>query len=445
MWWDPIGYLTWLGHTYGDLAFVRVFTRRVYLLNGPAPIHDVLVAKEKHFRKFDRARHVLGTAFGNGLILSEGPDWLRQRRALYAAFHQPMMARYAHIMVARARQLIDEWRRQDRVELDHDMTRLALTIIGESLFSADLAPRSAHFARLAYELSTIYGAEEYNLFTLPDGFPLPSKRRKRAIVSEFHTLIRKLMAERRAASSHGDDLLTLLLDAIDRGEADGGMSEAQALDEAMTLFHGGYHSSSMGLAWLLFELTKHPQVVARVRAETDEVLAGRDATIADLPALRYTAMVVKEGLRLWPPAWEMFARENTADVELGGYRIAKGGIFLIHPFVTQRDPRFFPDPLRFDPQRFAAENDRAVSPFTYFPFGRGPHACIGATFASMEMTLVLATLVQHIQWRLAPGQPADVPPRPRMAIRPAAPIWIQPQARTDVAPAAADPIGASRS
>jgi len=439
LWWNPIRYLTWLGHTYGDLAFFRIFSRRVYLVNCPDLIRDVLVAKEKSFRKLDRARKVLGSGFGNGLILSEGPAWLRQRQALQPTFHQRMMARYVQITVARTRQMLDEWRGRQRIELDHEMTRLGLTIVAEALFNADLSPRAAHLARSAFELSTIYAGEEYNWFTLPDWFPLRSKRRKRTIVAEYRGLMRELMAKRRAADSRGadspgaesrpDDLLDVLLRALDLPESDGRMSEAQAVDEAMTLFNGGYHSSSMGLTWMLFELARHPEIAIRVRAEVDAVLAGRDATLADLATLRYTASVVKECLRLWPPAWELFARENVADVELGGYHIAEGGIFLIHPFVTQRDGRFFPDPLRFDPERFSPEREQSISHFAYFPFGRGPHACIGSAFASMELTLVLATLMQHIQWRLVPGQPAEVQPKPRVAIRPERPIWLQPQAR----------------
>lgn len=157
LWWNPIRYATWLGHTYGDLAFFRVFTRRLYLVNGPELIRDVLVAKEKSFRKHDRSRKVLGSGFGNGLILSEGPAWLRQRLALQPIFHHQMMEHYAQITVVRTRQLIDAWRGRERVELDHDMTRLALTIIGEALFSADLSERAAHFARLAFELSHLCG------------------------------------------------------------------------------------------------------------------------------------------------------------------------------------------------------------------------------------------------------------------------------------------------
>lgn len=429
LWWNPIRFVTRLGHTYGDLTFFRIFSGRAYVVNGPELIRDLLVVKQKSFRKLDRVRKVLGSGFGNGLILSEGPQWLRQRRALHSIFHPSMMARYAQITVARTRQLIDEWRGRERVELDHDMTRLALTIIAESLFGADLSRQAAHFSRLAFELSNIYAGEEYSPFVLPDWLPLGGKRRKRAIVAEFRGLIRDLMDERRGADQRPDDLLEMLLGAINRPEVEGGMSKDQAVDEAMTLFNGGYHSSSMGLTWLFFELAKHPEIFARVRADADAVLAGRDATLADLPALQYTSMVVKEALRLWPPAWEMFARENVEEVELGGYQIAKGGVFLIYPFVLQRDARFFPDPLRFDPERFSPAREPSIPPFAYSPFGRGPHACIGAAFASMEMVLVLATMVQRIDWCLAPGQPRTVQPKPFIAIRPAKPIWIQPRLR----------------
>ena len=326
LWWNPLRYVTKLGHTYGDLAFFRVFNRRLYIVNSPALVRELLVVKQNSYRKMDRPREVLGSGFGNGLILSEGPGWLRQRRALQPIFSHQRLPHYASIVVAHTQRLLESWRGKPRVNLAEEMTRLAMTIIGEAMFHTDLVNQAPHFTRLAFEVTETYAREEFNLFLLPDWLPL-RRRRKAAIMREFRGLMRQLFAARRAAGDPGDDLLTVLLAAIDKPEEAGGMSEAQAIDEAMTLFNGGYHSSSMGLTWLLYTLAQHPEVYARVCAEVDEVLAGREPTAADLGALNYTNMVVKEGLRLYPPAWELFARENIEDVELGGYRIHAGAFF----------------------------------------------------------------------------------------------------------------------
>jgi cytochrome P450 len=429
LWWDPLAYVTRLAKTYGDLTFFRVFLGRLYIVNSPSLIREVLIVQQKHFQKLEHSRRVLGSGFGNGLILSEGEPWLRSRRMLSGIFEGRRMARYADITVKHTRRLLDRWQRQPQIRTAETMVELTLSIIGEIMFHADLSDDAPRLGRAALAGAGVFAKEEYSPWVLPDWLPLPSKRRKREVSGMFRRLIGELFQERRRSGERQDDLLDLLLDAIDGPAEKGKISLAQAVDEAMTLFHGGYHSSSMGLTWALHLLSQHPEIMERVAAEADQVLSDREPTLADVPQLKYTEMVLKESLRIYPPAWELFARENTSDVELGDYRIEKGGIFLIYPLVTHRDERFFPEPLKFDPERFSPERERQIPNLAYFPFGGGPHVCIGKTLAMMEMTLILAMIAREFSLTRPANEPAQIEPQALIAIRPWPEIVLLPRMR----------------
>lgn len=429
LWWNPLAYVTRLAHTYGDLTFFRVFLGRLYIVNHPSLIREVLVVQQRNFQKLEHSRRVLGSGFGNGLILSEGEPWLRSRRRLAGIFEGRRMARYADITVKHTRRLLDRWRRQPQIRAAESMVELTLSIIGEILFHVDLSADASRLGQAALAGASVFAKEEYSPWVLPDWLPLPSKRRKREVSSMFRLMIGDLFHERRQTSERQDDLLDLLLDAVDRRPEDGGLSLAQAVDEAMTLFHGGYHSSSMGLTWTLHLLSQHPEIMERVAVEADEVLSDREPTLADAARLKYTEMVLKESLRIYPPAWELFARENVADVELGGYQIQKGGIFLIYPLVTHRDERFFPEPLKFDPERFSPDRERQIPNMAYFPFGGGPHVCIGKPLAMMEMTLILAMIAREFSLTRPAGERTQIEPQALIAIRPKPEIVLVPQVR----------------
>jgi cytochrome P450 len=418
LWWNPLAYVTKLAREYGDLAFFRVFNKRLYIVNHPSLIREVLIVQQKCFQKLEHSRRVLGSGFGNGLILSEGEPWLRSRRMLAEVFDGERMAGYADVTVKHTRRMLDRWRNGRQINTAETLVELTLSIIGEILFHADLSREAPRLGRAALAGATVFAKEEYAPFILPDWIPLPGKRIKREVSSMFRLMIGQLMYERRQSSHRGDDLLELLLEATDRPAAEGGISVAQAVDEAMTLFHGGYHSSSMGLTWCLYLLAQHPEIMERVAAEADEVIGDEEPTLEDVPKLKYTEMVLKESLRIYPPAWELFARENTADVELGGYQIEKGGIFLIYPLVTQRDERFFPDPLKFDPDRFSSERERQIPSAAYIPFGAGPHVCIGKSLAMMEMAIILAMIAREYLLKLPGERGTEIHPRPLIAIRP---------------------------
>jgi cytochrome P450 len=246
-----------------------------------------------------------------------------------------------------------------------------LTIIGEIMFHADLSDQASELGKAALAGATVFAQEEYAPCVLPDWLPLPGKMRKNRVNEMFRRLIGDLFEKRRRASEERGDLLDLLL-AASTTPAGQGLTRPQAVDEAMTLFHGGYHSSSMGLAWSLHLLSQHHEILERVAAEADDVFGGDEPQLDDAGRLSYTEQVLKESLRIYPPAWELFARENTANVELGGYTIERGGIFLIYPLVTHRDQRFFPDPMTFDPERFSPQREKQIPTGAYFPLARAP-------------------------------------------------------------------------
>ncbi|HUE74817.1 MAG TPA: cytochrome P450 [Pirellulaceae bacterium] len=429
LWFHPLAYATKLARTYGDLTFFRVFGKRLYLVNHPALIREVLIAGQKTFQKLEHSRRVLGSGFASGLILSEGEGWLHSRRMLSEIFDAERMAGYADVTVKHTRRMLDRWRHAQQINTGESMVELTLPIIGEILFHADLSREAPELARASLAGATIFAKEEYAPFVLPDWLPLPSKRIKREVNGMFRLKIGQLLYERRQSSHRGDDLLELLLEAVDRPAAEGGISVEQAIDEAMTLFHGGYHSSSMGLTWCLYLLAQHPEIMERVAAEADEILGDREPTLEDVAQLEYTEMVLKESLRIYPPAWELFARENTADVELGGFQIEKGGIFLLYPLVTHRDERFFPEPLKFDPERFSHEREREIPNVAYFPFGAGLHACIGKTLAMMEMTIILAMIAREFSLSRPAGERTQIQPQALIAIRPNPEIVLVPQVR----------------
>jgi cytochrome P450 len=240
----------------------------------------------------------------------------------------------------------------------------------------------------------------------------------RAYLVNHPDLIREIIRERRASGKDHGDLLSMLLLAVDE-EGDGtGMSDEQARDEAVTMFNAGHDSTAAALAWIWYLVARHPEVEERLVEETRRVLGSRTATANDLPNLAYTEWVVRESLRLYPPVWALFARVPQADVELGGYTIPAGSWVYIFPWVTQRDARFFENPERFDPERFAPGRVETIPQYAWIPFGGGPHVCIGQTLATSEIVLIVATVLQDFRLSFAPDQPREVVPEPLLAIRP---------------------------
>ena len=413
---QPLAFATQMA-SYGDLAHGQMAWFHIYVVNHPDLIRDVLVTKRRSFRKFRRLLRVLRTVDGDGLVTSEGELWSLQRRLVQPAFDSQRLDRYAQVTVECTRKLTDGWRSATTVEIAREMTNLTLEVIAKSLFGVELAGKAATLRDAVRVVSQVFMQEVSAPVPAPDWMPLPSKRRKRRALRVLDALISDVIRQRRAAAGDEGDLLSMLLLAVD-DEGDGtGMTDRQVRDEAMTLFNAGHDSTPAALAWTWFLIAKHPEVQARLSDEAQSVLGARAATFADVRRLAYTEMVVKESLRLYPPTWALFAREAIEPVEIGGYRIPRGGLMYAFTYATHRDARFFANPMQFDPDRFAPARIDEIPRFAYFPFGMGPHTCIGNHFAMMEMTLIVATLLRAFRVAL-PSDQTDVVPEALIAMRP---------------------------
>jgi cytochrome P450 len=317
-------------------------------------------------------------------------------------------------MVAHARALGEEWTHGATRDLHHDASQLTLQIVARTLFDSSVADDAR-----AIERDVTQAMELFLLFRLPLAdllfrLPLPLVRRYRQARARLHGRIDRLIAERRAEATDRGDLLSMLLSAQD-DEAGGRMTDAQVRDEAITLFLAGHETTANALAWTFHLIAQHPVVEERLHRELDDVLGGRPPCFEDYQRLSYVERVVAEAMRLYPPVW-CLGRRARRETTLGGYAIPEGAIVIASQWVTQRDARFFPDPERFDPERFTPAARAARPPLAYFPFGAGPRLCAGEAFAWMESVLVLATLAQRWRWRAASG--AAVTPLPLLTLRP---------------------------
>jgi cytochrome P450 len=429
---EPLPFLQEMARRYGDMAYVRVGPFQSYLLNHPNLIREVLITKGKCFRKREAQKRVFRKIDGDGLINSEGDFWLRQRRLIQKAFQHRRLGRYAEKTVELTRRRLDGWTAGAAINLDREMSELALEITGETLFGVDLREQAAWLGETAEVLRETFIREFLTPVPLPDWLPLPSKRRMRCAIRELDAFLTGIIRDRRASGEDKGDLLSMLLLAVDEQGDGTGMTDRQARDEAVTLFNAGHDSTSAALAWTGYFLARYPDVQERLRKELEAVLGGRVATLEDLPRLTFADTIIKESLRLCPPTSTLFTRQALTEVEIGGYRLARGSLVAISPYVTQRDPRWFPEPERFDPDRFGPGRVESIPDYAYIPFGAGPHVCVGNTFALMEITLVVATLVQQFQVELAPGQ-EDLVPELKVSLRPQGGVWIKPVARRPAA------------
>ncbi len=410
-------YPTELARTYGDLVYVRMGPIRAYFVNHPDLVREVLVSRSRCFRKLPRVIRALQPVDGNGLVLSEGDFWLRQRRLVQPAFSTKRFDRYAQATVGSAREMVDAWRSGTEIEIAAEMRRLSLRIIARTLFGVDLVDAEGRLGAAVETISEIVTRETSRLVMWPIWVPTPDNLRKRKAIRALDDVIRRVIRERRASGEDRGDLLSMLLKAVDE-EGDGtGMTDEQARDEAMTLFNAGHDTTAAGLTWIWYLLAAHPEVERKLRQEIQTVLGPRAATYADVAALPYTGFVVKEALRIFPPTWGLIPRVAVENVPLGTSEIPKGGWVYIYPWVLHRDPRFFPDPERFDPDRFAPGRLESIPQHAYVPFGAGPHVCIGNAFAAMEMVLAVATVVPRFRLTLPADHPPVVP-EPHIAIRP---------------------------
>lgn len=419
---DKLGYVQNAAKTYGDIVRYRLGPVIVYQLNHPDYIHEVLVGQGDKFQKAKLDGQIFQQFLGNGLLSANGDFHRQQRKLVQPAFHSKRIENYGQVMVDYTAQMVDGWR--DGLTLDiHDaMTKLTLFIVSKTLYDADVSASADGIGEAVHTLNAI-GGDQYNQgFVFPKWLPVSQNRRMAQSVAAVDAVMMPIIEGRRKSGEDKGDLLSMLLMAQDE-ETGTGMSDRQVRDEAVSLFLAGHETTSNALTWTWYLLAQHPEVEAKLHAELDTVLAGRAPTMRDLANLPYTDMVIKEAMRLYPPAWILNGREALEDVEIDGYFVPKGTTIFMSPYVMHHDSRYFDAPDAFQPERWADGLEKRLPRYAYFPFGGGPRVCIGNSFAMMEARLVLAAVAQHYRLSLVPGQTVQLDPL--ITLRPKDPMMMQ--------------------
>ncbi len=412
---DPIGFLGEGWRKYGDLVRFKIGPVENYLVADPEAVQQVLQTNNRNYNKQTTDNRKLKLALGEGLVTSDGDFWRRQRRIAQPAFHRERLQKFAGTITASTDAMSRAWRTNAEsgrpLDVAHEMMRLTLEIILQTMFSTDGSARAEELG--GYVSTAIRYVNDRvtsltSLFEFPERLPTARNREFRHAIAELDRFIFDVIKARRNGAAQPGDLLTMLMEArdLDTGET---MTNQQLRDEAITIFSAGHETTANALAWTFYLLSTHPEVMSRVRTEVDRVLGERTPTVEDLAKLEYTGRVIKESMRLYPPVWIIPRNTLCADV-LSGYDIPAGAQIYISPFLTHRHPRVWENPEGFDPDRFLPERIGALPRYAYLPFGGGPRMCIGNNFAMMEAQLILASVTQQFRLELVPGQRVELEP-----------------------------------
>jgi len=424
---DVLGLLRRVAREYGDVARIPVLKGDRILLNHPDLIEQVLIIQQTKFYKSTVSKEATERLLGQGLLISEGDFWRRQRRLAQPAFHRARINEYAAAMVEIAQAHAREWRSGETRDMAHEMTSTTLDIAVRTLFGTTLPGEAEQVGRAMTFLMRYSLGRARSPVTIPAAWPTPKNRRANREYEFLDSLVYRIISERQAEgnSVHHTDLLALLMSAMDEDGSQ--MTPRQLRDETMTLFLAGHETTALTLSWTWYLLSQNPAAESRLHEELSGVLGGRPPEVADLERLPYLQAVVSEVLRLYPPAY-LLARTSVAPCTLGGYDFPVGTTILVSQYVMHRDPRFYDDPDAFRPERWLEGLAARLPAGAYFPFGDGPRRCIGQGFALLESALVIGTIAQKFQFRLSPGHP--VTPEPLVTLRPRQGIRMTLQARS---------------
>lgn len=422
---DPLGFYREAAERYGGIVRVRALPGFSWVMvSDPDAVEHVLQANRKNYRKPPVFSRMMGRLTGLGILTSEGDPWLRNRRLLQPAFHRQRIAAMVPVMAdemaVAAGRLAESARTGQSFDVLAEMTRMSLGFASRTLFSTDVSAESGEIGRAFREAFTHLSALMHSALPVPDWMPTAQNRQFHRARARLDELVYGLIGERRRNPSGGVDVLSVLLSARD-DETGQAMTDRQVRDEVLTLLLAGHETTAAALAWAWYLLARHPEAAERLRAEAVDVLGERVPTADDLPRLVYSRMVFDETLRLYPGAWGQ-PRQAIGHDEIGGYPIRPGTIVGPSQWVTHRRADLWPDPERFDPERFAPGTSESRPRFAYYPFGGGARACIGAGLATAEAQVALACLGRRFTFALVPGQ--QVEPDPTFVLRPRRPLMM---------------------
>ncbi|CAN5696860.1 cytochrome P450 [soil metagenome] len=426
---DSLRFIEEVARRYGDVASYRMANMTWYQVNHPDGIRRILQVNNHNYGKGSLTRGILEPIIGEGLFISEGETWLRQRRLMQPVFHRRRIAAFGKLMTDNTLAMLDRWNSSAEggapLDVSAEMARLTLDVVTEALFHDHVGGEPEVIARA---VTTVVDEISYR-FEVPVYPPLqvptPRNRRLRAALGTLDVAVYRIIEEHRRKGG-GDDLLSLLMEARDE-ETGAAMSDRQLRDEVITLFIAGHETTATALSWTFYLLARHPGAEERLRSELERVIgpSGRAPTVDDLPNLSYARAVIEEAIRLYPPVW-ITNRQAVAEDEILGYRIPAGTIVMISPYVLHRHPDFWERPEAFEPERFSPERSAGRPRYAYFPFGGGPRQCIGRDMALVEAQLVLATVAQRYRLRLSADQVVEAQPLATLRPRGGLPMTLEP-------------------
>ncbi|GGL35454.1 cytochrome P450 [Halarchaeum grantii] len=418
---DPLGFPTRIAREYGDVARYDLGTEDVVQVSSPELVENVLVQNNQAYRKGERFQTSLRPTLGSGLLTSEGEYWREQHHAMQPAFYPRMLEAYADVMAEYTERMLAEWEDGEVRNVHDEMMQLTVEIASQALFGVDIREEEGAIADALEALMDDASARMRRPVQLPRWLPTPGNERFESAQETLNDVVDSIIAEYRATSDaprDGSDVLSILLSATDHTDAP--LTDEQIRDEIVTILLAGHETTALALTYTLHALGRSNDARGRLEAEVDDVLGERTPGSDDLDDLADTERAVKEGLRLYPPVWQLVREADERD-ELGGYEIEPGQTVAMHQWVVHRDPRWYDDPTEFRPGRWTGEFEADLPKFAYFPFGGGPRRCIGDRFAMQEARLALATIVRD--WRLEPR--ADLSFDPSITLRPDGPVEMR--------------------
>jgi cytochrome P450 len=428
---DVLALLTGSRERYGDVVRFRLGPLTLHLAAHPDAIRHVLQERDDLYDKETRSSSKIRGMTGPGLLTASSALWERQRRLIQPGFRPAAVDGFVARMVDATDAMLARWRRRpagEPFDAASEMMRLTYTIVGRTLFSADVSGDAGAVEHAMEVLLAHTYRRLQRIVPVPLALPTPGNRRFRAARATVDRVVDRILAERRGRPDTGDapgDLLSILLRERDE-ETGEGMDDGQIRNEVLTLLLAGHETTANALAWTLALLARHPEAAERLAAEVDAVLGDRPPAHDDFAALAFTERVIREAMRLYPPIWALERRATAAD-ELGGFRIPAGSTVVVSPWVTHRHPDFWDAPERFDPDRFTPGRSAGRPALAWLPFGAGPRYCVGGHFAMTEALVITARIARS--FRLRPASAALPIPLPGITLRARDGVQVTAEAR----------------
>jgi cytochrome P450 len=412
---DPLGTMRRVAREYGDIVSLPIAFQDRILLSHPDYVEQLLVIQQGNFHKSELTKRVTEGLLGQGLLISEGEFWRRQRRLAQPAFHRSRIHEYAATMLESAQAQIRPWHDGEERDVASEMMSLTLDVAVRTLFGTTLPAEAQQVGRAMTFLMRYQLRRQRSPVRIPENWPTPENRRAERERGFVDSLVYRIIEDRKSQphANHRNDLLSMLMAAMDEDGSQ--MTPKQLRDETMTLFLAGHETTAQMLSWTWYMLGENPSAERRLHEELSSVLGGRPPEVSDLGRLRYLQAVMNEVLRMYPPAY-ILGRTSITPCQIGGYDFPAGSTMLCSQWVMHRDPRYFADPDEFRPERWLDGLANRLPAGAYFPFGDGPRRCIGQGFALLEAAIVIGTLAQRFRLRLVPGHP--VVPEPLVTLRP---------------------------